>query len=172
MQGGFMELDKKKTFKDLEDSNELITKKVFIGEREFLLKELTCSKRNALLDIIGAHTFKEVLNSVVPILNDLNAKTKGGEKDQIENIIKVAMDNEEIWGALIGCVIKTFNIGINLVCLSLDKLDEETEIYVKNNITIRQEPKLVKDIIEMNGLSDIIKNFKSLLKDIRLAIKT
>jgi hypothetical protein len=142
---------------------------VLIGEKEFNIVELTCMKRNALLDIVGQFTFAEILKSVMPLLKELGidlSKEDGGDK-QIGQLIEIGLQNEAIWGGLMACLISVLRVGPQVICLSLENLTKDDENYITGNLTIIQEPIVLKQIIELNKLPETVKNYKSLLADVR-----
>jgi hypothetical protein len=146
--------------------------KVSIGENEYFLKELTCVGRNALMDIVGSFTFADIMKSVFPLLKELGINLEeGNENDQIGKLIALGLQNEAIWGGLMTCFITILNIGPQVICLSIDKIDTEIENYIVNNLTIRQEPVILKQIIELNKLPDTLGNYKSLLAEVQGLMK-
>jgi hypothetical protein len=148
--------------------------KVFIGEKEFEIGELTCVKRNALLDIVGSFTFAEMMKSVYPVLNELGIKlNEGNEDENIGKLIKLGLQNEALWGVLMACFIDVLHIGPQVIFLSLcDSVEEEVEDYIASNLTVTQEPVILQKIIEINKLPDTVKNYRSLLTEIRAMMKT
>jgi hypothetical protein len=142
---------------------------VLIGEKEFNIVELTCMKRNALLDIVGQFTFAEILKSVMPLLKELGVDLSNEENDdkQIGSLIQLGLENEAIWGGLMACLVSVLRIGPQVISLSLEKLDEKDENYITEHLTITQEPVILKQIIELNKLPETVKNYKSLLADVR-----
>ena len=147
---------------------------IVIGEKDFKIKELTCASRNAIFDIVGTFTFAEILKSLMPVLDGLgiDLKKKGGEADQMGELIKLGLQNENVWGGLMACLISVLQIGPQIICLSLDTMDEETENYILANLTVTQEPKILQQIIELNELPETVKNYKSLLNNVRNLIQT
>lgn len=150
--------------------------KYIIGEKEFEFAELTCVRRDTLLKIIGSFTFTDIMSSVMPILDELNIdllKEGGSEDAQIGTLIKLALQNESLWGGLILCFVDVLKIGPDVICLSLceNKTTEENELYIKNNLTIRQEPDILKKLIELNELPKTLGNYKSLLTNVQKMMK-
>lgn len=141
---------------------------VYIGENEYKIQELTCTKRDGLLDIIGTFTFAEIMKSMMPLLDTLGTNLKGDDSEKMSQLIKIALQNEDVWGSLMACVISMLHIGPQVVCLSLDKLDEEIEKYVIENLTVSQEPIILKQILKLNKLPETVGNYKSLLTEVKL----
>jgi hypothetical protein len=152
--------------------------KFHIGEREFEFVEMSCLRRDALLKVIGSFTFAEIMSAVMPILNELNIDIvkEGGEEDaQVSTLIEHALQNESLWGGLSLCLLEALHIGPEVVCLSLceKQSTDENELYIKNNITVRQEPVILEKIIDINELPQTLKNYQSLLTRVKeLAKKT
>lgn len=146
---------------------ELKKAEVCIGEKNFFIRELTCLKRNALLDIVGSFTFAEILKSITPLLTGLGIKLDEKDDDSIGKLVKLGLENGDIWGGLMACLTNVLGVGPQVICLSLEKLDAETEDYVTNNLTIQQEPIIIEQIIELNKLPETIKNYKALMTKIR-----
>lgn len=142
---------------------------IFVGDKEYKIKELTCTKRDALLDIIGSFTFAEMMKSIMPLLNTLGIKLdKGDENMKMNQLIKIGLQNEKVWGSLVACLVNMLNIGPQIICLSLDELDGEAEKYVVENLTVVQEPIILKQIIELNKLPETVGNYKSLLAEVKV----
>jgi len=144
-----------------------------IGKKEFEFVEFTCLKRDTLLNIIGSFTLADIMSSVFPILDELNIKLEGEEDAQIGKLIQLALQNKSLWGALILGLVNVLRVGADIICLSLSEKDslEENELYIKNNLTISQEPMLLSVIIALNELPETLKNYKALIADIKDLIK-
>ncbi len=141
---------------------------VCIGDKEYNIQELTCTKRDGLLDIIGTFTFAEMMKSMMPLLDTLGVNLKGDDSERMSQLIKIALQNEDVWGSLMACLINMLHIGPQVICLSLDKLNEEIEQYVIENLTVSQEPIILKQILELNKLPETVGNYKSLLTEVKL----
>jgi len=150
--------------------------KFHIGEREFEFTEMSCLRRDALLKIIGSFTFADMMTSIMPVLDELNINIlkEGGEEDaQIGTLIEHALQNESLWGGLTLCLLDALRIGPEAICLSLCEKDStnENELYVKNNLTVRQEPVILEAIIDLNELPQTLKNYQSLLTRVKAMTK-
>lgn len=150
----------------------LRTEEVVVGDKNYVLTEFTCLKRNALLDMVGSFTFADILKSIMPILDELNIKLDDGEDgQQLQQLIKLGLQNENIWGGLVSCLITVLRIGPDIICLSVENLDEESEEYIKNNLTVSQEPTILSKIIELNALPSTVKNYKALIVKVKDLMK-
>lgn len=142
---------------------------VLIGERKFILAELTCTKREALLDMIGNLTFTEVLKSILPLFDSF--KSDDREDNNFGQLIQFMLTNENMWGTLTLCLINVLRLGPTIICLSLKDLKDEDHGYVTQNVTINQESSILNKIIEINKLPETLKNFSSLLVTVRSLMK-
>ncbi len=145
--------------------------KVCIGDKEYYIQELTCTKRDGLLDVIGTFTFAEMMKSIMPLLDTLGVDLEGDENEKMGQLIRIGLQNEDVWGSLMACLISMLQVGPQVICLSLDKLDEEIEKYVIEHLTIVQEPIILKQIIELNKLPQTVGNYKSLLTEVKLMMQ-
>jgi len=150
--------------------------KFFLGKKEFEFTELTCHRKDTLLKIIGSFTFADIMSSIMPILDELNIDIvkEGGEEDaQIGKLIEYALQNESLWGGLTLCLVEALQIGLDVICLSLCEKDttEDNELYIRNNITVRQEPIVLGKIIDLNELPQTLKNYQSLLTRVKALVK-
>lgn len=147
----------------------LKSSKVLIGEKEFTIKELTCAKRDVLFDIIGSHSLPSILKAIVPLLGELERKDKDTQKPEqkIYSIFNLALVDTKVFSTLIACFLRTIRVGIDAIVLSVQGCTVEDESYIRNNITISQEPSILNTIIEINSLPETIKNYLSLLKAIK-----
>lgn len=148
-----------------------------IGEKTFEFVEMSCLRRDTLLKIIGSFTFADIMTAIMPVLNELNIdiEKEGGEEDaQISSLIEHALQNESLWGGLTICLVDGLRIGPEVICLSLCEKDsnDENELYIKNNVTVRQEPVILEKIIDLNELPQTLKNYKSLLTRVKTMAKT
>jgi hypothetical protein len=143
--------------------------KFYIGKKEFEFVELSCLGRDSLLRTIGSYTVADIMTAIMPVLNELNldiTKKEGESEDaQLNKLFTYALQNETLWGSLAICFLDALKIGPDVICASLSKEDftEENELYIKNNITVRQEPVVLTKILELNELPQTLKNYSSLL---------
>jgi len=150
---------------------ELKINEVLIGGKKFTLEELTCVKRDALLDIVSSFTLSGILKSLAPLFKEFTNTEEGEEEKKEENLffksVMSLLTNEDMWGALVLSVIEVLRIGPTIICLSVSDLDENDETLIKTKLTISQEPVILKSIIELNKLPDTLKNYSSLLKSVK-----
>jgi hypothetical protein len=157
--------------------------KVSIGKKEFTLVEMTCFNRDILLDLIGSFSLSNIMGSVLPVLETLGSvseedKEEADTPEQAEHklakLLVAAVDNESVWGAVVRMLINVLKIGPQVILLSLKEADEakdekanEIELYVKQYLTVSQEPEIINKIIELNKLPDVVKNYMSLLAKVK-----
>jgi hypothetical protein len=134
-------------------------KVVTIGDREFSLKELTCADRNVLAEILSSVKLPDILSqlllsfdhdSIKPEMNFFEILKTGG-----------------VWENIVGIMIQALGMSLDIICLSIKQITEEEEKYVRLNLTISQESEILNDIVELNSLPDVIKNYTALLRRLK-----
>jgi len=135
--------------------------KVVIGVREFKIQEMTCPKRSTILNLVFGIKLPDIIKVISEKLSGLNVP---GREANVKDLFSLLASNPGVWQTLIMSTINSLNLLPTIIVLSLvGEVTEEDELYVRNNLTMRQEVAILNTVYELNDFTSIIKNAKSLL---------
>jgi len=159
---------------------QLKTEKVWVGEREFIVQELTCANRNIVIQLIGGaqlhNIIKKVMGLITPVKKEVPVK---GDEDKSEenpkeapkeeiNLFTVLAKDSGLWEILVEAIVESLGGLSSIIVLSIKGgVNEKDHTYILDNLTMRQEVAILKVLLKLNEIPELIKNFQSLLDKAR-----
>lgn len=135
---------------------------VDIGEIEFTLQELTCENRDVFIELLGTVQLPSVISLVMNELGKLLEEDKDKKLGKAD-IFSLFTFKSDLWGKIISSIVESVGVLSQAIVLSVKDLNDKDSEYILKNLTARQEAEILPKLIQINDISNIVKNYKSLL---------